>query len=732
MSWYLTGLVWLLQIIFWGLGLSWLVPPRRWRRFWPAFCPVLGLSLQSAVVWAGAHTAVRGTDGYAAVSLLLPAGLLVLGAIRNGGLPGAWTLLLRLGRWWPVLALMTLSFSLQVLPFTKPPALLTSSTLGSCDPADYAAGARVFKEFSSRDRSGFLGETEVVRVLEVDNFFDFFLQLNHFTPSALIAFEASLLNRQPFELTSLLGAVLLTLHLPGVFWLARSGFRLDRLAAFLITAIYGFSPVLFYALYQNALGQLLAAPAVALLTWVGVRAYHDAGRPLRRYLAYSGLLLACNWLILGSYNFFILFAYVPLVAYVGGYTLWRRAWREAWRWCLFVGASLLACTLLFPGRVLSLADRLLLFDKTPFGWRIPAFAPSGWYGVFADAKLAPASPFWSLLLGAAGLLTLLYALLGPLRRRPRVCALAGACSVPIFIGYAMLLAQQDRTQDNASYDAYKLLCGFYPGILAALCLWMGTMRRGAFLPSLWSGALALVFVVCNVAGVWKFNAAIRQSFATVDRPLAQLSTLERMPGVSAVNICLTEYWPRLWANYFLLDKPQYFSVPTYEGRRITPLRGQWDLYDNFISIRPFDPRDMVDLNKQYYLVKHLGRDRVQAWLASGWYIRERDKFQSWRWCWGNSQIELSNPHPYPLEASVALALSSVTERHIQIWSGSTRLWEGVVGQPLMPVKLRVTLPTGATVLRLETTEPPTAPHGGEGRTLTFALYQLQIDLLPPP
>ena len=46
-------------------------------------------------------------------------------------------------------------------------------------------------------RTGFLGLTEVVRVMSVDNFFDYWLRLNHFTPSALIALKSSVLGREP-------------------------------------------------------------------------------------------------------------------------------------------------------------------------------------------------------------------------------------------------------------------------------------------------------------------------------------------------------------------------------------------------------------------------------------------------------------------------------------------------------------------------------------------------------
>ena len=95
MVWYLTGLAWLLQLYFWGFGLTFFVLPRRWWRFWPVFCPYAGIALQSSLVWGMARlTSLPGTDSYAAAGLLLPGGLLLAAARRVGG----WRPLRDLGR----------------------------------------------------------------------------------------------------------------------------------------------------------------------------------------------------------------------------------------------------------------------------------------------------------------------------------------------------------------------------------------------------------------------------------------------------------------------------------------------------------------------------------------------------------------------------------------------------------------------------------------------------------
>src|SRR5882757_3767584 len=84
MLYYIIAAALVLHTAFWGAGLSWLVLPRVWRHWWWAFAPGLGIALQSAVVWAGAHTALAGTNSYAGWSELLPLGLVVAAAGRKG------------------------------------------------------------------------------------------------------------------------------------------------------------------------------------------------------------------------------------------------------------------------------------------------------------------------------------------------------------------------------------------------------------------------------------------------------------------------------------------------------------------------------------------------------------------------------------------------------------------------------------------------------------------------
>ncbi len=739
MNWFLAGWVLVLQTGFWGLGLTLLLLPGRWRRFWPAFVAPVGLALQSAVVWAGAHTTLPGTDSYALASLLLPVGLLA-GAFRRFGGRNTVAHLAAVRRWWVLLPIVSVSFALQIAPFTKPPALFTVLTLGSCDAADYATGARVFKEFSSRDRTGFLGQPEQVRDLSVDNFYEFWLRINHFTPSAVLALDASLLRRQPYELTSLLGIVLVGITLPLVFWLGRSLFGFRPAAAAGIALVYGCSPVILYAVYQVALGQLLAAPAVAIVLWTGLqadRAVRRGERP-RKLWAYFGLLMTGNWLLFGGYNFFVVFAYVPLVAFVGGRTFWQRGgWAAAGRLAGFIAVNFLACAICFPERVIGIVERFLLFNKTPFGWKIAPFRPDGWYGAFGDAYLRP-GPAWSLALGIVCLLALGVAAWHLVRTgRERTVALAAACALPVLCGYGILTWEElAKVRQNASYDAYKLFTVFYPLALPSLCLWLAVgWRRVA---PVWARAgtalLALVLFALNLQGGWRYNKILRSSASTISPGMSELAALDQNPGVSGgINIHLKTLWDALWAGQFLLHQRQYFVYPIYEGRAVTAPYGRWNLDERYIAPEPANGApDPLATDVEFALVDRENTGFIETRFLGDWY--EPERYRGNRWCWAGPSPEIAvvNAHPATVDTLLTLNLCGVGPRQLRLFAGKTLVWEGKIDrkpQAFPPVPLR--LPPGETRLRFEMNAPPERPPG-DTRVLSFALYGWRIRPLSPP
>jgi hypothetical protein len=717
------------SVLLWGFGLAWLATPRRWRMLWPLFIAPCGLALQAAVVWAGAHTDLAGTDVYGRFALILPLVLLGLAWWRRGA--PDWRAMVRLRG----VGLVMLAVLLVVAgSMSSASRRLTSFSLGSCDAADYAAGARVFREFASGDREGFMGLTEVVRILSVDNFYDYWVRLNHFTPSGIAALNATLLGREPFELISLLGGVFLVLGVPVAFLLARSALRIGSGGSLAVSTVYGFSPLLWYAVAHVALSQLVAAVALGLLTWSGVVLWR-AGATWRRGFELGILLVVAYTLLLGAYNFLILFCLLPAAAFAVGWSMWAGTYARLGRWWAGMLAPLAVSALLMPERVAGLAERFLLLRQYNFGWKIPALSPEGWVGIVGGVLLQGYDTRVRWVLSGVVTAAFLIALAVALRRRRAMAFLALCLTVPILSGYAILLIQARAQGTNASYDAYKLLAAFYPGVLAGLCFWLVHLRSRRRLVVALTGAGAIALVGANLLGSLRFAERLRNPPYLVDRGLASLQAIESAPEVTSINLRVADFWSRLWANSFLLRKPHYFPTHTYEGRLNTPLRGEWDLLDGVISVVPPEPSAPVKLERPYSLVWTRSPHFISAHFGEGWYEREQIPRANARWHWtkGDAEIVIENPQSGPLDVAFRFQARSVEPRNLEIWINGRRRRTVSIGTELEWVRVpSIRISPGTTSVQLRSPTPPTLVGPNDRRPLGFAAYGIEVKVLNAP
>jgi hypothetical protein len=718
----------LLHVLFWGAGAAMLAMPRPWRRFWPVLVVPAGLALQSAVVWGGAQAGLPGTQSYAWASELLPAFLLAIG-LRRLGIRRVVT---DFGRFGVVWAAVGGCLALQVLPVALASRGLTTLSLGSCDAADYAAGARVLREFASSSREGFLGLTEVVRVQSVDNFFDYWTRLNHFTPSALVALNGVILDCAPHELLTLLTMTLLAGTLPVVFWASRAVVGYSGGVSVIVAGLYGISPILWYAVAHVAPGQLLAAPAVALLTWSGVALWR--GRlTWRRGASHAAVLAIGYWLILGSYNFFLLVCLVPAVAYAGGLALWRRSWARFGRWLAVMLAPLAGCAVVFFERVAGLAERFTLLQTYDFGWPVPALTAEGWLGMVRGPDLAAWDFFglrWVLTVVVVGLLA--WAVLRAAQQRARGLWLVAAITVPIVMAYLYLEARAAERGTNASYDAYKLFAVFYPLLLPAFCWWV-TLRRSRRLHEwLLVCGVAAVVVAFNLAACGMFISKMSRPPLLVDGDLRQLRRIEAMADVTSVNLRVPDMWSRLWANAFLLRKEQFFPTHTYEGRLNTPLRGQWDLEGGRVAVHlPGDARREITPRMAIVDTRAPGFLRIDP--DEGWHAEEFDPRSGERWQWSKGQATLRVHNPQDRVVAVTCVLDgwSAERRSVTLGRSGTPAGAAVTvetqrGRVTFP---DVELPPGDSTLVL-TISPPPVPSPGDTRVLGVCVFRLHVTPRP--
>ena len=716
MLYYLAAAGLVLLAFFWGAGVSWLVTPRRWRNCWPLLALPFGFALQSAVVWVAGWLPVAGTDAYGRAALLLPLGLLVA-AWRRYGRGGA-----ALGATAGALGLTLLIALLAASPWAKRGGALTAIANGSCDAADYAAGARVLKEFLPQDRSGFIGQREVAGIVTVDNFHDHWRQLNHFTPAALLALNASILGRPVHELASVICATLLAALVPVTLLVARSVVRLRRGPALTVAALVGLGPVQNYAVYQIAMGQMLAAAAVGVMTWGGFELLRSARHPQRAW-SWFGVLSLAWWLLLGSYAFFLVVALAPLAGAVGWWLLRRNHWRALWRALTVFGSAVLAASVFGWERMEGFALRWNLHDTVEYGWPIPLLRPDGWLGLVSSAELHPVAGWWGWPLAIA----LVAAMVWPWRKFARQDSLrawtvAGLVG-PVVAGYLILSVKGSVPGSNASYDAYKLLACFQPVLLAGLLWWW---RR---LPGFWAVGVPLA----AFAAVWLGGSTLRARAASrplvVTADLSALQQLEQRPEVHSVNILCTEMWPRLWANAFLLRKAQFFSVPTYEGRRPTKLRGEWNLQDLPLRVRPPAQEDFIAVNRRFTLVRATALGLLWADFVDGWYAEEQAGADRWRWSSGIGRILVTNPSGHPVQARLTLNVHGYLPGPLEL-----RLEQHSAGVRLLDASRQVLVfehllfQPGNTIITL-TGNPGVVPGDGDFRRLSFALHEFELHVV---
>jgi hypothetical protein len=252
-------------------------------------------------------------------------------------------------------------------------------------------------------------------------------------------------------------------------------FGLRGVMALAPAALYLFSPLGAYAVHHAALGQLYGAHGIALLTLAVI----GAGRGLRsgqNPWAWAPLVLAAFWILAGSYNFILTVALAPAGAWLLAEACWRRDWRRPARVLGMVLGMLAVCVAVFWGRFDGLLERFQLMQQYNFGWPVPVLSPEGWLGMVRDTGLhawpvAVRSGLSAVVIGGwlAGMVLLWR------HRADRVLS-ALALTLPVLAGWG-LLVWEARTRANASYDAYKLLAVFFPGVLAGLTCWLGNPFR---------------------------------------------------------------------------------------------------------------------------------------------------------------------------------------------------------------------------------------------------------------
>jgi hypothetical protein len=385
------------------------------------------------------------------------------------------------------------------------------------------------------------------------------------------------------------------------------------------------------------------------------------------------------------------------------------------------------CAVVFWGRFDGLIERFSLFHEYNFGWTVPLFSPEGLLGMLRDSTLNAWPAIIRIALSVAVLGWWVAGLVALWRRQKARALAALALVVPVMAGWG-LLAWETRVRANASYDAYKLISVFLPGLLAGLGCWLAAVRRGGRGMQLGAAAMLVFVLAVNMKVGEHFRRRMADPPLRVSRNISELSLLEKDPRITSLNLVVEDYWSRLWANAFLLRKPQYFAIHTYEGRLNTELKGEWNLSDSLLRTQPLLDEDFQQFNVRFFLVRAAAPGLLQASFADGWYGEEISRPKRWRWSNGQGRILLVNPAGVPVRARLRLLVQSLLRSELTVRLGPQILATQPLDGSNQVVEFQnFILPPGTTVLTLASNA--VSPGGGDDRLLSFALYGLELRTL---
>jgi hypothetical protein len=205
-----------------------------------------------------------------------------------------------------------------------------------------------------------------------------------------------------------------------------------------------------------------------------------------------------------------------------------------------------------------------------------------------------------------------------------------------------------------------------------------------------------------------------------------------MARITSLNMRIDRFWARLWANAFLLRKPQYFPVHTYEGRLNTPLKGDWDLSDSLLRSLPVRDADFIDLNPQFHVVRVRAPGRVELSFGEGWHPHEGMGLNRWRWTAGGATIRIVNPSDQPVVAALTLRVRALERCRLQLDLGDAPVGGSrPLNGSIQRLEYReVALPPGPSILSLQIDRPPGRSGDGDPRLLALALYDLTFQAQP--
>ena len=542
-----------------GLGFSIYIVPPKLRRFFLIFSPIIGFSILSFIGFKLYISGYVGTDSYiGTLTFICFSCSMLLVYLRRRSIL----------EFLPTVDMNAYIASLIVITVLSVPMIdqgrITAFSIGNLDIFNHIGKTRQAKEFSNKESKGFLGQT---------TYDHYDLRENRFGSPFASAIISSVLDIYPETAEMVMTYTFLFILISIFYVLIVTVFGFPRLHSFLVSIWFGLSSVSTYILLHGFEAQIVGEIYIIAFVLFFVHCIENGdsfSESVRNYSLASAL---------SFWGLSITYAHViPLIlVFVCGYALLNYyltrniyALKSA---ISIVAIALLSNLLLAPYRTLLVFDNTLRHSLGSFGWSIPYIYPIKILGIFSIDENPNPILAWSL--------SSLFVLYIFSIYKIKISKLHKNVIFPIYsltyalISYNSIYHLGAYKAFGDQYKAFKIMSYLLPFTFPAMLPYLIKVTNN--ISGLLCRYIYTILILATLTSSLTYLNYSRHSRFRISDDIIDLHRISKMPYVRSLNILLNDAFEILTVNSFLLEKKMYFSSPSYEGRDVGPLKGEWDL-----------------------------------------------------------------------------------------------------------------------------------------------------------
>lgn len=720
--WY--AIIIFLIYIYCGVGLTFLVIPKRIEKYSLYFTPFIGLAYLSYCSWFFFEYSAWGTNEYSKILLIPPLFFLFFACIVKKDRIQVLFSPLKKENLAIIFLCIFLFLAISFPYYSRIEGISNTITLSCGDIIDYSAISK-YLTLSSKMQS------PIFYIPESTPHFPLLIQNGYFSAFLSTAFPCSLLNLESFQIQNLVIYLFFIFILPMSYLIGIEIFGYSKKIALLITFLIGINFHLYYIIYQGFLGQCIGMGFFLGLIFT---TYY----PILKYEKFFDIIiflplnvLFCFGLFL-SYDVLVPFFIIPTILFISLYYIYSRSKQFFIQSMGYFCLTFFITFLISPFSSIPRFLRLIFYTDIVAGWDMPFLTPHRIFGIVGNnVQMQNESIFLIFILSLSIILLFIFSFYYLFYKERRNFILFGMYLGFIFIFYTYLTIKEFFSPgfSGDSYKAYKLLTYIIPIILLTSLYYFKIFELTYSKIKIGKKIIIIAFLCLLIIGsIWSAMVMISVSSTQslpIEKNILDLQKIGYYDNISSINIEEKRWLEQMWMYYFLFtNKTVYLKYPTYFGA--SPQKGEWTLkyVGDIPSISLNDNNSIILLNDEYYLEKSHNTLNLEASLGEGWYFLESTGDLKWRW----SGAENKSP-----SIILNLTQSQVLNLDLTYWSINpdnelTILVDNItIKECINHNQCRITnlnLTSGKHTLTLNSKLPPQLAGNGDGRYISYAFSNI--------